>query len=100
MVQRIQTPHQFFSKIISVTIHNNKKLPILSNLPPPGKYCLCFKTEGENVWAAQCDKSKALIKVIDTIFEIESFEQNKFILECLIQSERLKEHMDTISFYQ
>ena len=46
--------------------------------------------------AAQCDKSREWNKVIDSIIEINSFENKCVIIKGLFQSERLKQHMATI----
>ena len=39
----------------------------------PGKYYLCFQMDGGTSHAAQCDKSRALTKMIELIRDIESF---------------------------
>ena len=41
----------------------------LSKLPPPGKDCICFQTEGKTFLSAQCAKLIASTKVMETIFE-------------------------------
>ena len=63
--------------------------PSLSTLPPPEIY-ICFKTEGRTVWSSQCAESRALIKVLKSIFEIESFERKVVIIKKLLQSKQLK----------
>ena len=45
---------------------------------------------------AQCLKSRALTKVIYLIIDIESFEQQYFILKDLLQSDWMKQHIITI----
>ena len=54
-------------------------------LPPSGKYYLCFQMDGKYAHEAQCEKSRAPNKVIDSIVEIESFEQQYFVLKGLLQ---------------
>ena len=60
-------------------------IPNLFKLPSSGKEYICFQTEGKTVWAAQCAKSRSLTKVMETIFEIDSFEQQYIIINVLIQ---------------
>ena len=50
--------------------------------------------------SAECSKSQALNKVIDSIIEVEPFEQKCVVLKGLLQSERLKQHMITIGVDQ
>ena len=50
----------------------------------------------ETAHAVQCSKSRTLTKVIDLIFEIESFEQQSVIIKGLLQSDRLEQDMVTI----
>ena len=58
--------------------------PNSSKLPPPGKGYLIFQTEGKIVRAAQCDKSRALIRFMKIIFEIGWFEQICVIIKGLM----------------
>ena len=46
---------------------------------------------GKSAHTVQCFKSRVLTKVIDTIIDIYSFDQN-FFLKGLLQSEILKQH--------
>ena len=58
--------------------------------PPPGKEYLCFQTDGKSDRAIQCARSRVLNKVIDTIFDIDSFEQKYVIIKGLLKSKWLK----------
>ena len=59
---------------------------------------MCFKIEGKISHAAQCDKSRALIKVLKAIFEIDLFEQKCVIIKGLLQSKQLEKHMVAVQF--
>ena len=48
-------------------------------LTPYGKYYPCFQIDRKTAQASQCTKSRALTKVIDSILDIESFDQ-KFVV--------------------
>ena len=96
--QSFETPRKniscFDDTITTTTTLNSSKLP------PPGKLNLCFQTEGKTVRSAQCDKSRALIKVLKSIFEIDSFEELYVIIKGLLQSKQLKDHMVAIGVGQ
>ena len=64
------------------------------------KEYLCFQIEGKSAHAAQCDKSRALTKVINLTVGIESFEEQYVILKGLSQSYKLKQNMVNIVIYQ
>ena len=59
-------------------------------IPLPG---IVFKCFGKRAHAAKCEKSCVLTKVIDTIIEIDSFEQHCVIIKGFLQSELLKQYM-------
>ena len=63
--------------------------PQSPKLPRLGKEHLGFQIEWKSAHAAKCVKSKALIKVLRVIFEIDSFEQQCVIMEGLLQSENM-----------
>ena len=68
--QSYETPwakfcYSYFGDTISTT--NTLRL---STLTPPRKGYICFKIEGESAHVAKCVKSRALIKVIKSIFDI------------------------------
>ena len=73
--------------------YNNTTHRPYQKLPPPGKYYLCFKIDGESYRAAQCNKSHELTKAIDLIICIGSFDQQCVIIKGLLKSDRLKQHM-------
>ena len=52
-------------------------------MTPPGKEYIYFQIEGKSFHEAQCAKSIALIKVLKSIFEIDSFEQQCGIIKGL-----------------
>ena len=58
-----------------------KTTPRSYTLTPPGKEHLCFQTEVKTVWAEKCAKARALIKVLKSIFEIDSFKQQCVIIK-------------------
>ena len=64
------------------------------------KKYLCFQTEGKTVLETQCAKSWALTKAMDTICEIDSFENKCVIIKGLLRSEQQKKNMATIGLYQ
>ena len=68
-----------------------KKLPPSVNV---------FQKYGKSAHDAQWDKSRVLIKVIDNIVGIDSFDQKYVIIKGLLQSELLKQHLVIIVVYQ
>ena len=56
--------------------------------------------EGKVSHEAQCAKSRALIKVMRAIFDIDSFEKIYIIIKGLLQSEQPEKHMVAIGVYQ
>ena len=56
--------------------------------------------EGKVSHEAQCAKSRALIKVLRAIFDIDSFEKIYIIIKGLLQSEQPEKHMVAIGVYQ
>ena len=50
-------------------------------LPPSGKEYLYFQTDRETSHSAQCAKSRALTKVVDSIIDLESFEHKCVIIQ-------------------
>ena len=53
-------------------------------VPPSGNEYIFFQTDGDTDHASQCAKSLALIKVVDSIIEIESFQQKCVIIKGLL----------------
>ena len=71
----------------------------IETIPFREKY-LCFQIYGKTSHVAQCNKSRALTKVIDSILDIESFEQKCVVLKWLLKLELLKSHTGTIGIDQ
>ena len=72
-------PFSFGDTISTITT------PRLFTPPPPAKYYTYFQIVGEISHAAQCAKSRTLIKFLKEIFDIESFEQQFVIIKELLQ---------------
>ena len=60
--------------------HNTKTCMTRQKLTPNGNEYLCFQNGGENSWAEQCAKSRALNKAVDSIIDIGSFQQQCVII--------------------
>ena len=76
------------------------EFPKTTHLPPLGKEYLCFQVDNKYPHADQCVKSRVLNKVIDSILFINTFEQQCFLIKCMLQSSRLEDHMKTIGIDQ
>ena len=61
---------------------------------------MCFLKEGKYDQAASCIKSRIMTKVIDYVLSIDTFEQKYVVLKGMLQSPRLKYHVQTIGIYQ
>ena len=72
----------------------------VQKLSPSKNEYLCFQIERKTDYEEQCDKTRALTKVMETFTFIESFQHNIVILKGLFNSERLKQHMVTIGVDQ
>ena len=59
-------------------------------IPPYENEYLCFQTDSKTGQSEQCAKSWSMTKVIDPIFDIESFEDQYVILKSSLRSECLK----------
>ena len=76
-------------------------MPIPANrLPLPGNEYFCFQIDSKSAHSAQHSRSRVLTKVIDTILDIISFEHQCVIIQRLLHSERLKQHMAVIGLDQ
>ena len=104
--------HQFLLKILaqenlSVNSHHMRHLkkirssyfgdtipttttPQSSTLPPPEKEYICFQIEVECAYSSKCGKSRALIKVLKWIFDIDSFDKQFIFIKGLLQSKQPK----------
>ena len=69
-------------------------------IPPAGKEYLCFQINGRSYHASQCVKSQIMNKSIDYILYIDTFEQQCFVIEGVLQSPRLEDPMKTIGIDQ
>ena len=52
--------------------------------------------EGKSAYAPQCAKSRALIKVLKAIFDIDSYEKQCVIIKGLLHSKQLEKHRVSI----
>ena len=59
-----------------------------------------FMKEIKSDQAARCIKSRIMTKVIDYFLSIDTFEQQFFLLKGMLQSLRLKDHVQTIGVDQ
>ena len=55
--------------------------------------------EGKSDQATRCIKSRTMTKVIDYVLSIDAFEQKCVVLKCLLQAQRLKDHVHNIGTY-
>ena len=69
-------------------------------LPPVGEEYMCFMKEGKSYQAARCIKSSIMTNVIDFVLSIDTLEQQCVVLKGMLQSPRLKDHIDTIGIDQ
>ena len=61
---------------------------------------MCFQVDNKSPHAAQCVKSRVLNKAIYFILFINTFEQQCVVIQCMLQSSRLEDHMNTIGIDQ
>ena len=61
---------------------------------------MCFMKERKSDQAARCIKSRIMTKVIDSVLSIDTFEQQCVVLKVMLQSTRLKDHVQTIGIDQ
>ena len=57
---------------------------------------MCFTKEGKYDQATRCIKSRMMTKVIGYILSIDKFEQQSVVIKGILQSPRLKDHVQTI----
>ena len=98
-VQATSTTPSFTPLITSLHLQPDE-LPKTTHLPPLGKEYLCFQVDNKSPHAAQCVKSRVLNKAIDSILSINTFEQQCVVIQCMLQSSRLEDHMKTIGIDQ
>ena len=61
---------------------------------------MCFQKDGKTDQVARCIQSRIMTKVIDSVLSIGTFEQQCVVLKCMLQSPRLKDHVQTIGIDQ
>ena len=94
-ITTISTPNhhsQRISSSASSTLTSNT--PTI--LPPVGKEYMVFLKQGKCNQAARCIKSRIITKVIEYVLSIDTFEQQCVVLKGMLQSPRLKYHVQTI----
>ena len=57
---------------------------------------MCLMKEGKSDQAARCIKSRIMTKMIDSVLSIDAFEQKCVVFTSMLQSPRLKDHVQTI----
>ena len=65
-------------------------------LPPVGKEYMCFQNDGKIAQAVNCIKSIIITKVVGYVLSIGTFEKQCVVLKGMLQSPRLKYHVNTI----
>ena len=68
-------------------------------LPLVGKEYMCFLKEIKSDQATRCIKSRIMTKVIDSVLSIDTFEKQCVVLKGILQSTRLKDHVQTIGIH-
>ena len=111
-IQSCETPRKQHYIIPIISTPNNNSQYIASTyssrlnfntptiLPPVGKECMCFMKEGKYDQAVRCIKSSIMTKVIAFFLSIDTFEQQFAVLKGMLQSLRLKDHLQTIGIEQ
>ena len=61
---------------------------------------MCFQKDGKTAQAARCIKSRIMNKVIEYVLSIDTFEQQCVVIKGMLQSLRLKYHVNTIGIDQ
>ena len=61
---------------------------------------MCFQNNGKISQAARCIKSRIITKMIDYVISIDKFEQQCVALKGMMQSPRMKDHVQTIGIDQ
>ena len=91
----MSTPNHHSKRIASIPSSRlNFNTPTV--LPPVGEEYMCFMKEGKSDQAARCIKSRIITKVIVSVLSIDTFEQQCVVLKGMLQSPRLKYHVQTI----
>ena len=94
--------------ILTISTHNHHPQRISSKyssifnfktstiLPPVSKEYMCFMKAGKYDQAARFNKSRIMTKVVDSVLSIDTLEQQCEVLKGMLQSPRLKDHVETI----
>ena len=61
---------------------------------------MCFQKCGKTNQVVRCIKSRIMTELIDYILSIDTFEQQWVVIKCMLQSPRLKDHVQTIGIDQ
>ena len=80
--------------VSSFNLHKTAKLP------PVGKEYICFQIDVKSAQAAKYVKYVIIVKVISYILSVDTFEEKCVVLKGVLQSPRLKYHMNTIGIDQ
>ena len=67
-----------------------------TKIPLAGKEYLFFHIHGRYSHAAQCVKSRIMIKSVDSILSIDTFEKHCVVIKGMLQSPRIEYHRNTI----
>ena len=57
---------------------------------------MCLQKYDKTAQAARCIKSRLITKVVDSVLSVDTFEQQFVVIEGMLQSPRLKDHVQTI----
>ena len=88
------------AQIIAATSASLLNLHTATKLNPVGKQYMCFQNDGKTAQAAKCIKSRIMTKVIDCVILIDKFEQQCVVIKVMLQSPRLKYHLNNIGIDQ
>ena len=98
-IPTISTPTHY-SQRIATTSSSILNFNTPTILPQVGKEYMCFMKGCKSDKAARCIKSRIMTKVIDSVLSIDTFEQQCVVLKDMLQSPRLKYHVQTIGIDQ
>ena len=93
-ISTISTPNHHSQRIASTpsSIFNSNTPTIL---PLVGKEYMCFMKKGKSDQAVRYIKSRITTKVIGSVLSIDTFEKQCVVLKGMLQSPRLKYHVQT-----
>ena len=76
------------------------KLHTTTKLPPAGEYYFCFQINSKYSQADKSIKYRIRIRVVDSIFSIDTFEHQSAVLKGKLRFPRLKDHMKKMGIDQ